>query len=237
MLLDNSSGKHVTNASFKPITSTTPNSHSSFRSSDTRLRGCERVLCLLMHISCTFLSPTHTYNTYRAQRCGKALRVRIIYVCLRSTTRIYNILYNVYPSHRDESPQGYTAEMLAELNETTYGSAERQLYTLFWRMMDHKDVDKDDVMVRCTALMEGEFCATAVVMYLPAIFCVHSTTIRFVKCRFWATVGRDQFTRWIEIYRHVAEGWIRRIGLYMAYRFGMVPYGYWFVTVQSILNI
>lgn len=53
-------------------------------------------------------------------------------------------------------PQGYSPKMLAELNETTIGSAERQLYTLMYRLLQQVTFEKNDVKVRIEAIMEGE---------------------------------------------------------------------------------
>lgn len=67
------------------------------------------------------------------------------------------MINTIYVLHYFAIPQGYTPEMLVELNETTAGSAERQLYTLFWRLIDRKDTDiKDDIKSRCTSMMEGK---------------------------------------------------------------------------------
>lgn len=46
--------------------------------------------------------------------------------------------------------------MLEELNKTSQGSAERQLHTLLYRMISRDDVNKADVTVRVTAIIEGK---------------------------------------------------------------------------------
>lgn len=52
--------------------------------------------------------------------------------------------------------QGYSPEMLEELNKTSQGSAERQLHTLLYRMISRDDVNKPDIIVRVTAIIEGK---------------------------------------------------------------------------------
>lgn len=47
--------------------------------------------------------------------------------------------------------------MLEELNKTSQGSAERQLHTLLYRMITQGEVNKPDIMVRVTAIIEGKF--------------------------------------------------------------------------------
>lgn len=51
--------------------------------------------------------------------------------------------------------QGYSSNMLAELNATSRASAERQLYVLMKRMIDRMDVDKPDILARCKSIMDG----------------------------------------------------------------------------------
>ncbi|XP_037039202.1 mucin-5AC [Bradysia coprophila] len=50
--------------------------------------------------------------------------------------------------------QGYSPEMLEELHKTSQGSAERQLHTLLYRMITQDDVNKPDIVVRVTAIIE-----------------------------------------------------------------------------------
>ncbi len=45
--------------------------------------------------------------------------------------------------------------MLEELNKISQGSAERQLHTLLYRMISQDDVNKPDIIVRVTAIIEG----------------------------------------------------------------------------------
>lgn len=51
-------------------------------------------------------------------------------------------------------PQGYSPKMLAELNATTHGSAERQLYTLMERLLDQNIISSADVRGRVRSIME-----------------------------------------------------------------------------------
>lgn len=46
--------------------------------------------------------------------------------------------------------------MLEELNKTSQGSSERQLHTLLYRMISQDDVNKPDIIVRVTAIIEGK---------------------------------------------------------------------------------
>lgn len=47
--------------------------------------------------------------------------------------------------------------MLEELNKISQGSAERQLHTLLYRMISRDDVNKPDIIVRVTAIIEGKY--------------------------------------------------------------------------------
>lgn len=50
--------------------------------------------------------------------------------------------------------------MLDELNKTSQGSSQRQLHTLLYRMISRDDVNKPDIIVRVTAIIEGKYCRT-----------------------------------------------------------------------------
>lgn len=53
------------------------------------------------------------------------------------------------------SPQGYSRAMLEELNETASGSAERQLYVLMYRLLQHNEIDNKSVIMRIEEIMKG----------------------------------------------------------------------------------
>lgn len=50
--------------------------------------------------------------------------------------------------------QGYSPYMLAELNATTNGSAERQLHTLMERLLDQNIIVSADLRGRIKSIME-----------------------------------------------------------------------------------
>lgn len=45
--------------------------------------------------------------------------------------------------------------MLKELQETTYGSAERQLYVLMYRLCQHNEIDNKAIIIRIEEIMKG----------------------------------------------------------------------------------
>lgn len=50
--------------------------------------------------------------------------------------------------------------MLDELNKTSQGSSQRQLHTLLYRMISRDEVNKPDIIVRVTAIVEGKYFRT-----------------------------------------------------------------------------
>ncbi|KAJ6632957.1 hypothetical protein Bhyg_16057 [Pseudolycoriella hygida] len=69
--------------------------------------------------------------------------------------------------------QGYSPEMLEELNKTSQGSSERQLHTLLYRMVSRNDVDKADILVRVTSIIEDlltpESALAMALRYIPPL--------------------------------------------------------------------
>lgn len=50
--------------------------------------------------------------------------------------------------------QGYSPQLLNELQATTYGSAERQLYTLMERLLAQNVISSADIRGRVKSIME-----------------------------------------------------------------------------------
>ncbi|XP_067647189.1 uncharacterized protein [Eurosta solidaginis] len=86
---------------------------------------------------------------------------------------IYDLLKRDAKAANLSKYEGYSEELLQDLHDLSHASAERQLYTLFKRMIDRGDVQRSDVVSRIQGIMKDlanpKSTTVMALRYIPAM--------------------------------------------------------------------
>lgn len=86
---------------------------------------------------------------------------------------VYDLLKRDAKAANLSKYEGYSEELLNDLYELSHASAERQLYTLFKRMLDRRDIQRSDVVSRIQTIVKElgnpESATVKALKYIPAL--------------------------------------------------------------------